>query len=446
MTFTRFRKIDPRLSTILGGAMGALGARLCGSALGFLSGVLVARALGASGLGIFAFANTIVGTLAVISSLGIIQILVREIAIHDSRANWRQIRGWLVLALKIGAVASFSFGSIAAIAAVIFLDDSAQSIFKETLLIALVGLPILVLAQFRQAAMRGLKFVALSMVPDQIVRPLIFVCILGVSYLVIGHRLSAPDLVIFSLIAAIIALVIGAGLLYRVLPTEVKNPPGEPPSASWPRMAAPIYMIAVMQIINQQADMLMLGFLSEPGELGIYSVARGLAEFIVYMLGAVALIMAPNIAQLFANREFSQLQYLIRKVAQLSLAAALPLVLLFLLAGSWILSLYGDDFVGAKQVLLILSAGQLVNVFCGPTGQIAVHTGNEKAASYIVGVAAMANIALNALLIPPYGATGAAIATTITVSLWNIGLSVYIRYKTGLSSLPLALPPRLPNK
>ena len=93
-----------------------------------------------------------------------------------------------------------------------------------------------------------------------------------------------------------------------------------------------------------------------------------------------------------------------------------------------------------ELVLTILSVGKLVNVFAGSGGVILVMAGHEKDVALRVGLAALLNVVLNALLIPRYGIEGAAFATAtceILMSL-SIALALYRRlqiHSTALGSL-----------
>jgi O-antigen/teichoic acid export membrane protein len=64
-------------------------------------------------------------------------------------------------------------------------------------------------------------------------------------------------------------------------------------------------------------------------------------------------------------------------------------------------------------------------------------TGNEKDSAFGSGFSAVANILLNALLIPKFDYTGAAIATTISVVMRNIILLTRVNQKIGIKTTPL---------
>lgn len=85
---------------------------------------------------------------------------------------------------------------------------------------------------------------------------------------------------------------------------------------------------------------------------------------------------------------------------------------------------------------IVLSIGQLINVSFGPVGQLAIHTGHEKGTAVVIGVGAMINVILNVLLIPQWGMFGAAIATAVSLTAWNLLLTIFIYMRTGILSTP----------
>ena len=95
---------------------------------------------------------------------------------------------------------------------------------------------------------------------------------------------------------------------------------------------------------------------------------------------------------------------------------------------------FGSEFKDGYYALLILSVGQLVNVLSGSVGYIMTMTGRQKQAAYVLAISAALNIVMNYMLIPHFGIEGAAIATAVSLMLWNIALILYIRKKINLNS------------
>jgi O-antigen/teichoic acid export membrane protein len=87
--------------------------------------------------------------------------------------------------------------------------------------------------------------------------------------------------------------------------------------------------------------------------------------------------------------------------------------------------------------LVILCVGQLVNATMGSVSAVLNMTGNERDAMRSVFISATVNVLLNLLLVPRWGAVGAAIATSTTLIVFNVMMWRLVRLRTGLDSSPL---------
>ena len=95
----------------------------------------------------------------------------------------------------------------------------------------------------------------------------------------------------------------------------------------------------------------------------------------------------------------------------------------------FLLSFFGTEFLIAKNTLLILLIGQIVNAMSGSVGFILQMTGREKVYQNILLLTLVINITLNIILIPKFGIEGAAIASAFSLLLWNLCSVFYIYRK-----------------
>ena len=93
--------------------------------------------------------------------------------------------------------------------------------------------------------------------------------------------------------------------------------------------------------------------------------------------------------------------------------------------------LYGEEFLKGAICLSVLTIGQVINTVCGPVAQLLNATGYHKAFRNISFIGAVVSIIANLLLIPAYGILGAAIANTISMIVWNIIATIYIKKTFG---------------
>jgi O-antigen/teichoic acid export membrane protein len=197
-------------------------------------------------------------------------------------------------------------------------------------------------------------------------------------------------------------------------------------------------LVSVMHLAMAHTDMLMLGMLTESAETGIYNAASRLAGVMAFGLMTVNTVVAPLFSELFATGERERLQRLVTLAASGTALALLPVLLALALGGEQLLGLFGPAFVAGYLPLLILSAGQIVNALSGSVGFLLTMSGHQKEVSRILSLTALLNLAGNALLIPRYGAAGAAASTACATGLWNLILVWRVRRLTGIRPTALS--------
>ena len=84
--------------------------------------------------------------------------------------------------------------------------------------------------------------------------------------------------------------------------------------------------------------------------------------------------------------------------------------------------------------MIILAVGQLLNVASGPVGTILSMSRQERFVGIGMLASVVCNILLNYLLIPQYGVNGAAIATAISVGVWNLLMIVFAKRILGINA------------
>ena len=185
--------------------------------------------------------------------------------------------------------------------------------------------------------------------------------------------------------------------------------------------------------------MILVGVLIGTEYTGLYNIAAQMANLVYFPLACMSIIATPIISELYHSGRLNDLQQLLRWVALGVLGLSIPIAGVLFFNAVGLLSLYGDSFVQAERALRILIVAQLVNALAGPVGFMMAMTGDHVRAIFVTGVYAALNVGLNFILIPHFGIMGAAVATCLTLSLWNISLLVLVLRKHGVHSGVLAL-------
>ena len=418
-------------SRLFKGAIGSLGLKIAATGFAFITSVVLARLLGSEGLGAYSYILSWIGLLSIPAVLGLDYLLVKEIAIANNRQNWGLLRGLLQWTNGIVILVSSAIAIAAGVA--FYLLDTEASLHLPFYL-ALGTLPLNALGSIRMGAMKGLKRVVIGTIPEALISPLLFLVLIAASYWVWGSQVDVSLVMGFKVLVSLVTFAVGTLWLTRLVPAEVVKATPVRKDRIWLRSSFPFMLFGSMQLINAKCDVLMLGAIQGAAAVGIYSVVRYGTSFIVFVQGAVNSVLSPDIAALVDEGRTADLQKIISKSSAVVFAASLAIGLILIVFSTPILSLFGKEFVGGRDALIILSIGQLVNAAVGPVGKLLIVGGYENHTAISVAASGAINILLNALLIPQWGVNGAAIATATSIALVNLVNLYLVRQRLGIDS------------
>lgn len=185
----------------------------------------------------------------------------------------------------------------------------------------------------------------------------------------------------------------------------------------WKRHMVPISLLFVMilsQTIFHNADITMLGLMWDDYQVGLYTTAHKVTNLVSTVIQSVILVVIPRLSQHFANNDWDSANKLLRKLLLLNIGLGLPCVTgVIMLAKdiTWIVG--GDEFAEAAPVMQILILAFMFSLIGGSFlgNAVLIPTKNEKYYMIVCCITAVANVIINAILIPHMAAIGAAIAT-----------------------------------
>jgi O-antigen/teichoic acid export membrane protein len=186
----------------------------------------------------------------------------------------------------------------------------------------------------------------------------------------------------------------------------------------WRRLfvtALPLGVALVLNMIYVRIDVLLLSLLSGSAEVGLYGVG---ARFVEVAIGFPALFFAavfPVLAGAAGVADLERLRAVAQRAFDVLVLAAVPFVLGSLLTAPEIVRLLaGGGFSGATTPLRVLSIGGGLVFVNGMLSYLLIALGRQKATFFLnLGMVTL-NVGLNLVLIPRYGAVGAAWATTVS--------------------------------
>jgi O-antigen/teichoic acid export membrane protein len=188
-----------------------------------------------------------------------------------------------------------------------------------------------------------------------------------------------------------------------------------PPSFALARRVAAYGMRAqvggVMTQLNLRLDWVILSILTGPAVLGVYAIASKFAELVKVLGLALTYVFYPKFARGGRLNAAADVQRLIPKAGAVS---AVSVLVLWISAGFLIPALYGSHFHSAVTPTRIILLGLPLEGVAGVIIAFLYGVGRPGLNSLAMGIGLIATVALDLVLIPPFGATGAAIASAVS--------------------------------
>jgi len=407
-----------------------------GIVFGVLISIFLGRTLGPKGLGIISLTNQIVGILLMLIMLGIPTVIIKEVAIAFSRKDWEHANSVISTSLKING----TWGIIIILLAYALIPYAVSHIFNEPLL--KVPLTIAVFAMFFQiisrifsAGMNGYRKIWQSSLVKNTLSLFIAGIVLLFQYLA-GYRITVVMVAWdYAISRAFVAVVIT--IYWKVIQYPSNHKKFIPKPIL--KVALPLLFAQATNIIANSADIIMIGWLLTAKDVGLYSVAIRIAYVSGIFLQVINSVTAPKIAALYANNNVKEMEKMAQKVTKLISLIAILVFMGILLFGKIVLSIWGDEFITAYNVLVILSIGQVIKLITEQAGMILTMCNQEKVLGLLTFISAISNIILNYFFIQYWGITGAAISTTSVVILMNITEVYVVKKRIDIQIIPFRL-------
>lgn len=395
-----------------GAAMGAV-SRVSVAISGAATMVFVARLLGKDDTGTFALALAVINILTVLTTLGI----EHGVAYYVSNRRWRPIDAFLVsqrMALISGVV-----GAALGLLFSVVVPGPFGTLSTLDTAIACFALP------FALSWFYG-SFVALA--DDRYEGFVLPPAIQSVGAMVLAIALGLPFGLRGAIFGLLLAHMLAAAFVWfyrkRLSDPEPHESHDDPPAVHLRRalnFGIKGYASNALQVLNYRVDVLLLAAVAGSGAVGSYSVAAGVTTTLWLLPQAVSDIVFPRVASLSAveggdaeeQRRFVETKSL-RHVVLLVLVGCVALAIgMYLL----MVPIYGRPFEDAIELGMIRLPGVALLGIAGVLSASYVGRGRPIYSFWTALIVTPSTMLLYALLIPAHGATGAAIASSLSFTL-----------------------------
>ncbi len=366
--------------------------------VGFAIGTVLARYLGATDFGTYAFVMTYVSYFGILADGGLGRFLIRDVA-RDRATAPEYLSQITALRLLL---------ALAAYALMLLLALGTRSAPERLVAIAVAG------GSLFTGAVAG----ALASV---------FTAREEMHISALFTLLSSVATALFVLAA----LAAGAGLLGTVAAVTLANlPPLGFLLAMWcrrepaprPRASLPFWwralrgsyayaLLGVIGVVYFRIDSLMLTWMRGPEANGIYQAAYRLLDAITDAPGVIVAAMFPALARLHRQSRTELRRAYVTVLVVLTLLGIPVMLALLLFADPIVLLLYGAEYARSAAVLRLLAVAVFL-IFVDTANTMLLYSGDELGTVLVLSLGTTAaNVLLNLILIPRYSYNGAAVAT-----------------------------------
>lgn len=377
--------------------------RILRMGVALIVGVWVARYLGPHQFGILSYAQAMVALASPIASLGLDNIVVRNII-----RNIEDRDKILGTAFMMKLIAS----TLSIIGVIIITFMLRPSDLVTTTLVAITSIGVIlqsvdVIDYWFQSQVQS-KFVSISRSTSYIVSSILKIILIVLNADLIYFAVATA---VECLVSAILLLVMYKKQKLAVLKWKLDlNIMKDLLKDSWPLILSGMTIIIYMKV-----DQIMLGNILNDEAVGIFTAATRLSECWYFIPTILMVSFAPTISESFNKRDYinyyKKIQTLMNILASIAIVISIPVTFV---APIVIRILYGDGYTESATVLSIHIWASIF-VFLGVARNPYLINENLTKFSFAsTALGGIVNIILNMLLIPNYGAIGASFTTLIS--------------------------------
>lgn len=394
--------------------------QLARTIIGFLFFLFLARWLEPADFGRYMFAFALSEIFSILGDMGIHEYFIREMARKPKLLKKR-------LAGIIGLKTALSSTSAAIMIAIVPLmgKDTGTSLAVAAFALAQIGYSWFYASTIAWSARQDLHLQAIIWFLEKAL-----IAGAGVAVLLAGYGFAAVAL-------SNTAVQVAGGLLAVAIVWRKYGPLNlalEPRRwAGYLKAALPFGLIVAFYLVYFRIDSVMLSFIRGDADVGQYNAAYNLVAALMFIPAGLVAALFPVLAGSYRSPE-DDLDAPFQKTFKLLLALSLPMAVgLWLLSGQLIAPLLGEIYLPAASPLAVLAWVLPVWFITFLQGNMLTVIERQKAVATVGFVNMAANVALNLLIIPRYGFTGAAATTLATEALGLMQMFYLLRRNISLT-------------
>jgi O-antigen/teichoic acid export membrane protein len=201
--------------------------------------------------------------------------------------------------------------------------------------------------------------------------------------------------------------------------------------------ATPLLAGTLVWILMDASDAVLLGYFHSTQEVAAFRAVLVVALLNQGVTFTFALLYTPMLARLYARGDLARMKdFYWRSTLWVTVLSFPVFVLTFSFASTTTVGIVGDRYADSAGIMALLAFGYFFHSSLGFNGLTLRVFGKLRYSVAIDIAAAAMNVLVNLLLIPPWGAVGAAVGTASTLVLHNVFKQYGLWKYTGISWFP----------
>jgi len=385
-------------------SMSQIGSRLIRAAII----IYAARVLGAAEYGIFSYVLSFAGFFTLFSDIGVNSLLTRNASSDPERKNEYFSNSFFIKIVLL----------LITVLLVIFVAPHFTNIEKAKVLIPFIAFLVVFdgIRDFSIAYLRGMEKMQIEAILIIIMNTTIMIAGFIILYFSTTSKALLLSYIVSVGITAILATIILRKKYLEIFKYFNKKLICETLNSCWP-----IAFSGMIGVFMLNTDIVMLGWWRGAEEIGYYSAGQRIIQVLYTLPVLLATATFPALSKIIKQKDWQKEKLLNEKSIATVFFITTPMIVGgIVLANSIFKLVFGEEYLPGVPAFQILTI-TLITMSLGTilSNLILAHNQQKKILGYIAA-GSLGNIVFNALLIPPFGIIGSAIAT-LCAQLVNYG-------------------------
>lgn len=407
--------------------------------ISFVYTVIIARLVVPDDVGAFYLALSIYSIVYIFADLGISYSLQRYVPFLYGKKEFAKLRSLIRMGLVWGTLLSLLFSVLA----FTFSSQLASLVGQPTVAPVLQVMSVWILVKALDDLGKGILAGRKRMRESHglaALQDFIKLVLTIIAFYVLGFNAGALSA------GFLLSIIITLPLCFHYILEEMRSWPEEGvkiPFAQQFSLGKEVLIFGIIATFNgllwaviQSTDRIMLGYMlpDSLAQIAVYSMAVGVANVMLIFSASISSIFFPLASEYYGKGDFEGMNRMLKTAMKWLVMVTVPIVVTILaLSGVLLNWFYGPTYAQGGTVLSIFVLGLFLYAIMSIPQLILSAMRRLDLELRATSVAAIANVALNALMIPVWGINGAALASFFAFFILSAMAYFYSRRIFGFS-------------